>query len=153
MLYLTVLFNLPALFILQATSGFLKLLSCKILRHHSSDITPFPLNILSPFHLLTLFLIYQDPQVFHLQISSLLNLSSFSVWIHTQGCSSHLYAYCTLPVSSVHWILHARILGWIAHLFSKGSSWPRNQIQVSCIASRFFLLSEPAGKHLIVAKI
>ena len=38
----------------------------------------------------------------------------------------------------VHAILQARILEWVAFPFSRGSSWPRDQIQVSCIAGRFF---------------
>ena len=32
---------------------------------------------------------------------------------------------CSLPVSSVHGILQARILEWVAISFSRGSSWPR----------------------------
>ena len=39
--------------------------------------------------------------------------------------------------SSVHGILQARILEWVAISFSRESSWPRNQTQVSCIAGRF----------------
>ena len=31
-----------------------------------------------------------------------------------------------------------RILEWVAYLFSRGSSWPRNWTGVSCIAGRFF---------------
>ena len=38
----------------------------------------------------------------------------------------------------VHEILQARILEWVAFPFSRGSSWPRNQARVSCIAGRFF---------------
>ena len=34
--------------------------------------------------------------------------------------------------------LQARILEWVAYPFPKGSSWPRNQTRVSCIAGRFF---------------
>ena len=30
------------------------------------------------------------------------------------------------------------ILEWVAYLFSKGSSWPRNQTRISCISGRFF---------------
>ena len=40
--------------------------------------------------------------------------------------------------SSVHGILQARILEWVAIPFSRGSPQPRNQIRVSCIAGRFF---------------
>ena len=41
---------------------------------------------------------------------------------------------------SVHWILQARILEWVAISFSRGSFQPRDQIQVSCIAGRFFTI-------------
>ena len=47
---------------------------------------------------------------------------------------------CSLPVSSVHGILQARILVWVTTPFSKGSSWPRDQIQVSRIAGTFFII-------------
>ena len=40
--------------------------------------------------------------------------------------------------SSVHGLLQARILEWVALSFSKGSFWPRNWIYVSHITSRFF---------------
>ena len=43
------------------------------------------------------------------------------------------------------WILYRlshqgspRLLEWVAYLLSRGSSWPRNQTGVSCIAGRFF---------------
>ena len=39
---------------------------------------------------------------------------------------------CSPPGSSVHGILQARILEWIAVSFSGISSWPRDQTQVSC---------------------
>ena len=42
------------------------------------------------------------------------------------------------PDSSVHGILQARILQWVATSFSRGSSQSRDQTQVSCIANRFF---------------
>ena len=45
---------------------------------------------------------------------------------------------CNLPGSSVHGILQARILEWIAICSSRGSSWLRDWTQVSCIAGRFF---------------
>ena len=40
---------------------------------------------------------------------------------------------CSLPDSSVHGILQARILEWVAISFSRGSSRPRDRIWVSCI--------------------
>ena len=39
---------------------------------------------------------------------------------------------------TVHGILQARILEWVAFPFSRGSSQPRDQTQVSSIAGRFF---------------
>ena len=39
---------------------------------------------------------------------------------------------------TVHGILQARILEWVAFPFSSASSQPRDQTQVSCIAGRFF---------------
>ena len=44
---------------------------------------------------------------------------------------------CTLPGSSVHGISQARILQWVAIPFSRGSSGPRDQTQVSHTAGRF----------------
>ena len=43
---------------------------------------------------------------------------------------------CSLSGSSVHGIFQARVLEWIAISFSRGSSQPRNQTQISCIAGR-----------------
>ena len=42
------------------------------------------------------------------------------------------------PGSSVHGILQARILEWVAIPFSRGSSQPRDLTLVSYIAGRFF---------------
>ena len=39
------------------------------------------------------------------------------------------------PGFSIHGIPQARILEWVAILFSRGSSQPRDQSQVSCIFS------------------
>ena len=48
---------------------------------------------------------------------------------------------------TVHGILQARILKWVAFPFSMGSSRPRDQTQVSLIAGGFFFLpAEPQGK-------
>ena len=47
---------------------------------------------------------------------------------------------CSPPSSSVHGILQARILEWLAISFSRGSSWPRDQTQFSHIAGRRFNL-------------
>ena len=45
---------------------------------------------------------------------------------------------CSLPGSSVHGILQARILECIVIPFSRESSQPRDQTWVFCIAGRFF---------------
>ena len=48
-------------------------------------------------------------------------------------CDTMIPMNCT-----VHGILQARILGWVAFLFSRASSQPRGQTQVSRIAGGFF---------------
>ena len=57
---------------------------------------------------------------------------------------------CKMPGSSVHGIHQARILEWVAIPFSRGSSPPRYQTQVSRIAGRFFTIwatrGAPAGR-------
>ena len=55
---------------------------------------------------------------------------------------------CSPPGSSVHGILQARILEWVAIPFSRGSSWPRDQTQVTSLTSVslagvFFTTSSP----------
>ena len=45
-----------------------------------------------------------------------------------------------LPGFSVHGILQARILEWIAFPFSRGTSQPRDGTLVSCITGRFFTI-------------
>ena len=47
---------------------------------------------------------------------------------------------CSPPGSSVHGILQARILQWVAISFSRGSSRPRDRTWVSRIAGRCFNL-------------
>ena len=51
--------------------------------------------------------------------------------------------------SSVHQILQARILQWVAISESMGSSWPGNWTHISCIAGRFFT-TETHGKPEIL---
>ena len=58
---------------------------------------------------------------------------------------------CSLPGSSVHVILQARILEWVSILFSKGSSQPRDRIWVSQFSGRS-LSSEPPSKPRYVGK-
>ena len=47
---------------------------------------------------------------------------------------------CIPPGFYVHGILQARILEWIGIPFSRGSSHPRHQTQISCIIARFFTI-------------
>ena len=47
---------------------------------------------------------------------------------------------CSPPGSFIHRVFQARVLEWVAMPFSRGSSWPRNWIRVSCIAGRFFTI-------------
>ena len=55
-------------------------------------------------------------------------------------CSQSCQTVCdpmeySLPGSSVHGIISARILEWVAIFSFRGSSWPRDQTCVSCIFS------------------
>ena len=43
---------------------------------------------------------------------------------------------CSPPGFSVHEILQARVLEWVAIPFSRASSWPRDWTPVSCIAGK-----------------
>ena len=47
---------------------------------------------------------------------------------------------CSLPGFTVHRILQARILEWVAMPFSRGSSQPRDRTQVTFIEGRFFTI-------------
>ena len=47
---------------------------------------------------------------------------------------------CSLPGSSVHGILQARMLEWVAIPFSRESSQPRDRTQAFCIAGGFFTI-------------
>ena len=79
-----------------------------------------------------------------------LRWNSYSfMWVHAQSCPTLCEPKdCSLPGSSVHGILQARILEWVAISFSRGSSHLRNWTQVSCI---FYIAgecstAEPPGK-------
>ena len=56
----------------------------------------------------------------------------------TKSCPTCNPKGCSLPGSSVHGSLQARILEGVAISSSRGLSPPRNQTRVSCIAGRFF---------------
>ena len=70
-------------------------------------------------------------------------------YVHVCMCGKSLHLCLTLcdamdcspPGSSVHGILQARILEWVAMPSSRGSSQPRDRTQVSRIAGGFFTTS------------
>ena len=72
--------------------------------------------------------------------TSRLSWDSFHLMYDAYGCSLVAKSCLTLcdpmdcspPGSSVCGILQARILEWVAIPSSRGSSWPRDQTQVSC---------------------
>ena len=47
------------------------------------------------------------------------------------------------PGFFVHEVLQARMLEWASIYYSRGSSWSRDWIQVSCFAGRFFTTVSP----------
>ena len=59
---------------------------------------------------------------------------------------------CSPPVSSVHWILQARILEWGAISSSRWSFWPRDQTHVSyiCIGKRVLYQQCHLGSHIFI---
>ena len=58
---------------------------------------------------------------------------------------------CSLPGSSAHRILQARILEWVAMPSSRGSSWPRDWTHVSCLLPWYMgsLPLAPPGEPII----
>ena len=58
-----------------------------------------------------------------------------------QLCPTHFDPMdCSSPGSSFHGIVQARVLEWVAISFSRGSSWPTDRTQVSCIIGRCFTI-------------
>ena len=86
-------------------------------------------------------------------------LKLFTIWAFTicvcsvaQSCLTRCNPKdCSPPGSSVHAILQARILGWVAMPFSRGSSWPRDLTHVSyvsCIGRRILYHQHHLGSPL-----
>ena len=71
-------------------------------------------------------------------------------WSHSVVSNSWRPMDCSPPSSSFHGILQARILEWVAISFSRGSSRPRDQTQVSHVAGRHFNLWVDHGKRIQV---
>ena len=72
-----------------------------------------------------------------------LNLKFYVYLLVTQSCPTLCDPVdCSPPGSSVHGILQAGILEWVAIPFSRGSSWPRDWTQVSCTAGGVFTICD-----------
>ena len=89
-------------------------------------------------NLAELSLIYksEDRCLYHMVALNMIKDQKISVGevLVTQLCPTLCHPMdCSLPGSSVHGILQARILEWVSIPFSRGSSWPRDQTRVSCI--------------------
>ena len=70
-------------------------------------------------------------------VSDFNTCTSNNIILYVQSCLTLCNPIdCSPPGSSVHGILQARILGWVAIPFCKWSSWPRDRTWVSCIAGR-----------------
>ena len=72
----------------------------------------------------------------------------------TQSSQTHVDPTdCSPPGSSVHGILQARIQEWVAILFSRGSSQPRDQTWVSCIAGILYHLSHQGSPKMPLLRL
>ena len=79
-------------------------------------------------------------------------LDSFKISSYIWWIMNVLIAYSCLTLWTiahqtppVRGILQARILEWVAIPFSRGSSWPRDQTQVSHTGGKFFTIWVPDG--------
>ena len=71
------------------------------------------------------------------QYTRVLSLSLLQAIFPTQGLNPDLL-HCRQTLYQLNHKGSPRKLEWVAYPFSSGSSWPRNQTGVSCIAGRFF---------------
>ena len=67
-------------------------------------------------------------------------------------CDSMDYSL-PVHVAFVHGILQAKILEWVAMPSSRGSSWPGDQTQVSCIAGRSFAALAIREAHTYISML
>ena len=73
-----------------------------------------------------------------LSVTSALTNLLHSFWKVKVKVTQLCPALCDLMDYTVHGILQARILEWVAYPFSRRSSWPRNRTAVSCTTDEFF---------------
>ena len=72
-------------------------------------------------------------------LQEILILPEHEVWVKVKMKVAQLCLALCNPIDyTVHGILQARILQWVAFPISRGSFQPRDRTQVSCIAGRFF---------------
>ena len=64
---------------------------------------------------------------------------TYMVNIYVKKVTQSCLTLCNLVDYTVHRILQARILEWVAFAFSRGSSQPRDQTLVSRIAGRSYI--------------
>ena len=98
-----------------------------------------------------LFLVFL-PQPTGFKTKKDINIQKFYCRIVMHACSVACVPVFVIPRTvgySVHGIFLARILDGVAMPFSRGSSWPKDWICVSCIAGIFFI-TESLGKPIIV---
>ena len=62
-------------------------------------------------------------------------------------------ALCNTMDSSVHGILQARILKWVAIPFSRGFSWPRDWTLISHTGGRFLAVWATREAHILVTTV
>ena len=82
------------------------------------------------------------------------NSTSFSLCVCAKSLQSCLNLCdpmdCSPPGSSVHGILQARILEWVAISSSRGSSWPRDQTCISYVSCMALALAGGLGSLPLV---
>ena len=103
----------------------------------------FSPHLISTHTLLFLFIISSSITILRIMwwcaLMALIWISLITVLVShmSDSLQPHL---CSPPGSSVHEILQARMLEWVAIPFSKGFYWPRDQTCVSCITGGFFTI-------------
>ena len=127
--YLIILFQLN-------TSWFLYWASFRVLHSHLCFLCELPVHALGLIYCFSLLVCESSLAVLY-WAKEYVNLKFWCVRRSVVPDSCNPIDY-SLPGSSVHGILQARILEWVAISCSRGSSWPRNQTWVSCIAGRLF---------------
>ena len=145
--------------VLQLTSlrlGLIYFTSCKFFRSLVGFVSASKLGTQN----FQIFRVWQDPSWWLTSSSnngfSALLLVLLALCMHAKLLRSCLTLCnpmdCSLPDSSVHGILQARILEWVAISSSRGSSWPRDWTcisYVSCIGRQIFYHEHHLGSLLL----